>query len=119
MGLLSLFSLGFGYLLTAALATLGRLDPKLAYGIAITTCSLFNFYGSRHFVFPGTKGPVWLEAIRFFPSVLAFRAVELALFSALMALHANYHVAYFAIAAISMAGKLLVSKAFIFRRPTE
>lgn len=118
MGLLSLFSLGLGYVLTVALTTAGDMDPKRAYGIAIVICSVFNFYGCRHFVFPGAKASVWVEAVRFFPSVLAFRGFELLLFSGLMALHANYHVAYFVTAAISMAGKVLVSRVFIFKRPT-
>ena len=70
------------------------------------------------FVFAGPKAPLWQEALRFFPSVLLFRALEVALFSLLHAAWRNYHVAYFATAAISMLVKLLWSKWFIFRRPS-
>lgn len=118
MGLLSLASLALGYVLTAGMTELGGLDPKAAYGIAVVICSILNFFGCRHLVFRGTRAPLWQEAAKFFPSVLLFRFFEVILFSALFTAIDSYHVAYFATAAISMAGKLLVSKFFIFRRPT-
>jgi putative flippase GtrA len=117
MGLLSLGRLGLGYLLTTGLTELAGMDPKVAYSIALVTCSLFNFFGCRHLVFHGPRAPLWQEAAKFFPSVLLFRTVEVALFSAIFSLKPNYHLAYFATATIAMAGKLLVSKFFIFRRP--
>ena len=119
MGLLSAFSLGFGYLLTAALTALAGLDPKLAYSIAIVITSVLNFFGCRYLVFRGARGALWQEALKFFPSVLLFRAIEVALFSAILSLHSNYHLAYFATAAIAMAGKLMISKVFIVKRPVR
>lgn len=118
MGLLSLGSLALGYVLTAGMAELGGLDPKAAYSIAVVICSILNFFGCRHLVFRGARAPLWQEAARFFPSVLLFRFLEVALFSVLFTAIDSYHVAYFATAVISLAGKLLVSKFFIFRRPT-
>lgn len=115
MGFLSLGSLAFGYVLTAGMTEHGGLDPKAAYGIAVVVCSILNFFGCRHLVFRGPRAPLWREAAKFFPSVLLFRLVEVALFAALVTA-INYHLAYFTTAAISMACKLLVSKFFIFRR---
>ena len=116
MGMLSVASLFLGYLLTTVLTELSGLDPKAAYSIALVVCSVLNFFGCRHLVFRGIHAPLWQEAAKFFPSVLLFRAIEVMLFSALFSLTANYHIAYFATAAIAMAAKLLVSKFFIFRR---
>ena len=117
MGLLSLGSLGLGYLLTTAFTEMVGLEPEAAYGVAVCICSIFNFFGCRHLVFRGTPGPLWQEAAKFFPSVLVFRALEVALFSMLLRIVPNYHVAYFITAVASMACKLLVSKFLIFRRP--
>lgn len=116
MGLLSVASLCVGYLLTTGLTELLGLDPKAAYSIALVVCSVLNFFGCRHLVFRGIHAPLWQEAAKFFPSVLLFRAIEVMLFSALISLNPNYHIAYFATAIIAMAGKLFVSKFFIFRR---
>jgi putative flippase GtrA len=118
MALLSVFSLGLGYVLTLAMTTGLKLRPETAYSIAIVLCSVINFFGCRHYVFRGPSGGLWREAARFFPSVLVFRAFEIALFSGIHSLWGNYHLAYFATAAISMVAKLLVSKLFIFKRPT-
>lgn len=119
MGLLSAFSLGLGYLLTAGLTALAGLDPKLAYSIAVVITSVLNFFGCRYLVFRGARSALWQEALKFFPSVLLFRAIEVALFSVILSLHSNYHLAYFVTAAIAMAGKLLISKFFIFKRPAR
>lgn len=116
MGVLSVASLGLGYVLTTALVELAGLRPEPAYAIAIVTCSILNFFGCRHFVFRGTAGPLWKEAGLFFPSVLAFRAVEVVLFSALLRVLEHYQAVYFLTAGLSMAGKFLVSKLFVFRR---
>ncbi len=115
LGLLSLLSLGLGYLLTLAFLGMG-LIAEAAFGLAVTLCSILNFLGCRHYVFRGPKPPAWQEAIRFFPSVLAFRAAEVWLFSVLNTALGSPHLAYFATAAIGMAAKLLVSRLFIFRR---
>ena len=118
LGLLSLASLALGYVLTVGMTEFGGLDPKAAYSIAIIICSVLNFFGCRHLVFRGTRAPLWEEAAKFFPSVLLFRFFEIMLFSLFVTAIHGYHLAYFATAAISMAGKLLVSKFFIFRRTT-
>ena len=118
LGLLSLASLALGYVLTVGMTEFGGLDPKAAYSIAIIICSVLNFFGCRHLVFRGTRAPLWEEAAKFFPSVLLFRFFEIMLFSLFVTAIDGYHLAYFATAAISMAGKLLVSKFFIFRRTT-
>jgi len=117
MAVLSLASLGLGYALTLTMTEAAGLDPKIAYASALVACSILNFFGCRHFVFRGARAPLWREAAKFFPSVLAFRGAEVALFSLMLAFHPNYHVAYFATAAIALVAKLLVSKFFIFRRP--
>lgn len=118
MASLSVASLMAGYLLTMSLVRLLGLDPRQAYSIAVVTVSIANFFGCRYYVFRGTRAPMWQEALKFFPSVLAFRAMEVALFSAFDALWSNYHVAYFATAVISMVAKFTLSKIFIFRRPS-
>lgn len=118
LGLLSLASLALGYVLTVGMTEFGGLDPKAAYSIAIIICSVLNFFGCRHLVFRGTRAPLWEEAAKFFPSVLLFRFFEIMLFSLFVTAIDGYHLAYFATAAISMAGKLIVSKFFIFRRTT-
>jgi len=117
MALLSGFSLALGYALTAVLVAWAGMPAPTAYGVAVVACSIVNFFGCRGFVFAGPKAPLWQEALRFFPSVLLFRALEVALFSLLHAAWRNYHLAYFATAAASMLAKLLWSKWFIFRRP--
>lgn len=117
MALLSAFSLGLGYVLTSAMVRWGDVNPELAYSVAVIGCSVMNFFGCRYYVFCGTRDSIWREALKFFPSVLLFRAVEVALFAVIFDFSANYHVAYFATALISMAAKLLLSKLFIFRRP--
>lgn len=119
MGALSAFSLLLGYALTAALVHVAGLDARGAYGVAVVACSIVNFFGCRSFVFAGPKGPLWREAARFFPSVLLFRAMEIALFSLLFGAWDNYHVAYFATAAAGMVLKLFWSRWFIFRRPPQ
>lgn len=116
MGVLSVASLALGYVLTLLLHDIAGMAVEAAYTTAILICSVLNFFGCRHYVFRGGKGPLFLEAAKFFPSILVFRAVEVALFSSLNRLLDNYHVAYLATAAASMALKLLVSRMFIFRR---
>lgn len=118
MALLSVFSLGLGYVLTLAMTSGFGFRPEAAYSGAVVLCSVINFFGCRHYVFRSPSGGLWREAVRFFPSVLMFRAFEVALFSGIHALSSNYHLAYFSTAAISMVAKLLVSKLFIFKRPT-
>lgn len=117
MLLLSLSSLILGYVLTTVQVEVFGADAKAAYGVALVICSVLNFFGCRYFVFRGARAPLWQEALKFFPSVFAFRAFEVVLFSILVSVVPSYHVAYFATAAISMLGKLLVSKLLIFRRP--
>lgn len=114
---LSLFSLGLGYLLTSTFHAWFGIATEAAFGYAVLACSVVNFFGCRHFVFRGEKGPLWQEAAKFFPSVLAFRALEVCLFAGFNALVGNYHIAYFATAGLSMLAKLFVSKIFIFKRP--
>ncbi|MBP6798367.1 MAG: hypothetical protein KA124_09735, partial [Luteimonas sp.] len=65
MGVLSAASLVAGYLLTTGLVELGRLDPEIAYAIAVVSCSVLNFFGCRHYVFKGAQGPLWKEAALF------------------------------------------------------
>jgi putative flippase GtrA len=117
MALLSLASLALGYGLTLAFHSWFAVPSAAAFSAAILICSVINFFGCRHYVFRGTKAPLWQEALKFFPSVLAFRAVEVALFAGFNALLHNYHAAYFATTGISLAGKLFVSRVFIFKRP--
>lgn len=117
LGLLSLLSLGLGYLLTSAFHAWGGLASEAAFGYAVLICSVVNFFGCRHYVFRGPKGPVWHEAAKFFPSVLVFRALEVVLFAGIHSLVGNYHVAYFATTGVSMLAKLFLSRAFIFKRP--
>lgn len=118
LGLLSLASLGLGYVLTLALHATG-LAPETAFGCAVVICSILNFFGCRHYVFRGPKPAAWREAVKFFPAVLAFRAMEVALFALLNGAWDNHHLAYFATAAVGMASKLLVSRLFIFRRKPQ
>lgn len=118
MAALSLASLGLGYLLTLAFLALG-LHAEVAFTCSVLTCSILNFFGCRHYVFRGRKGPLWQEAAKFFPTVLVFRAVEVALFSALNAWWGNHHLAYFATVGTSMVVKLLISRYFIFTRSPE
>lgn len=117
MVVLSLASLAAGYLLTTGLIQMLGMEPRRAYSLAVVTVSVANFFGCRHYVFRGPRAPMWQEAFKFFPSVLMFRAMEVALFSVFDAIWGNYHVAYFATAAISMTAKFTLSKLFIFRRP--
>jgi len=112
-------SLALGYALTFALTEWVGFDARISYTAALVVCSIANFFACRHWVFRGLAGPLWAEALRFFPSVLAFRAFEVFLFSWLLGALPNYHATYFVTAAIAMAGKLLVSKLFIFRRPPQ
>lgn len=116
MAVLSVASLGIGYLLTTGLVELGRLDPGRAYAIAVVSCSILNFFGCRYYVFKGRRGPMWKEAAMFFPSVLAFRALEVLVFTLMLRILDNYQVVYFLTAGLSMAAKFLVSKLLIFRR---
>ena len=81
MALLSLASLALGYLLTLAYRAWFGIPSEAAFGYAVLTCSVVNFFGCRHYVFRGRKGPLWQEAAKFFPSVLAFRAIEVVLFA--------------------------------------
>lgn len=116
MGILSLFSLVLGYLLTWLLHVHGGLDVELAYTYSILTCSVINFLGCRYYVFRGTRGAFLIEALKFFPSILVFRMVEVAMFSILNRVLRNYHAAYIVTAVASTLLKLLLSRAFIFQR---
>ena len=116
MGILSAASFVAGYLLTSGLVELGHLDPKIAYASAIVTCSILNFYGYRYYVFKGRSGSFWKEAALFFPTALAFRAIEVLVFSALLRVFDHYQVVYFVTAGLSMIAKFAVSKLLIFRR---
>ena len=116
MGLLSGASLVLGYVLTFLLHDVLGVPVEVAYTCAVLVCSVLNFFGCRHYVFRGRKGALLAEAAKFFPSILLFRAAEVVLFSFLTRLLDNYHLAYAATAAISMVFKLLLSRAFIFRR---
>ncbi|TWT18625.1 GtrA family protein [Luteimonas marina] len=116
MGVLSVASLAVGYLLTTGLVELAQLAPEPAYAIAVVSCSILNFFGCRHYVFKGTQGPLWKEASMFFPSVLAFRALEVLVFSSLLRVLDHYQVVYFVTAGLSMVAKFIVSKLLIFRR---
>ena len=116
MALLSLASLALGYALTLLLSYVAGLPAEQAFGIAVVLCSVVNFFGCRHYVFRGAKGPLWQEALRFFPSVFLFRAMEVALFAFLNRKTGNPHLAYFGTAGLSLLAKLVVSRLFIFRR---
>lgn len=118
MAVLSLASLGLGYVLTLAFLGLG-LPAEAAFACSVAICSIMNFFGCRHYVFHGKMGPLWQEAAKFFPTVFVFRAIEVVLFSALNAWLDNYHFAYFAAVGASMVVKLLISRYFIFTRRTE
>lgn len=116
MAILSGASFVTGYLLTAALVELGRLEPGIAYAIAAVSCSIMNFFGYRHFVFLGVRGQFWREAKLFFPSVAVFRGLEILAFTALVPLLHGYQVTYVLVAGTSVAAKFIVSKWLIFRR---
>lgn len=115
MAALSLFSLGLGYVLTLAFLALGA-QAEAAFACSVVICAVLNFFGCRHYVFRGRKGVLWQEAAKFFPTVLLFRAIEVALFSALNAWLDNHHLGYFAAVGTSMVVKLLISRYFIFNR---
>lgn len=117
MALLSLASLVMGYGLTLAFHAWFAVPSEVAFSFAVLICSVVNFFGCRHYVFRGSKAPLWQEAAKFFPSVLVFRAIEVALFAGFIVLFGNQHVAYFATAGVSLLGKLFVSRIFIFKRP--
>lgn len=116
MGVLSAASFALGYLLTIILHEGLKVPADGAYSIAILTCSVLNFFGCRHYVFRGTKGGLLFEAAKFFPSILVFRAVEIAIFSQLSRLLDNYHLAYVATALISTTLKFAISRLVIFKR---
>ncbi|WP_142123428.1 GtrA family protein [Pseudoxanthomonas sp. 3HH-4] len=116
MGVLSVVSLVLGYVLTILFHNIAGMAVEAAYSCAVVTCSVLNFFGCRHYVFRGGKGPLLVEAAKFFPSILMFRAVEVALFAAINRLLQNYHLAYIATAVVSMVFKLLISRLFIFKR---
>ncbi|GGK13381.1 hypothetical protein GCM10011394_23270 [Luteimonas terricola] len=116
MGILSIVSFVLGYLLTFILHEGMRIAVEGAYTLAILICSVLNFFGCRHYVFQGTKGTILLEAAKFFPSILVFRAVEVVLFSQLNRISDNYHLAYVATALISMVCKFVASRFIIFKR---
>lgn len=116
MGVLSVLSLVLGYLLTILFRNITGMAIETAYSCAVIICSVLNFFGCRHYVFRGGKGSLVVEAAKFFPSILMFRAVEVALFAGLNHLLQNYHLAYIATAVISMVFKLLISRLFIFKR---
>lgn len=115
MAVLSVFSLGLGYVLTLAFLTLG-LQAEAAFACSVVICSVLNFFGCRNYVFRGRKGVLWQEAAKFFPTVFVFRAIEVVLFSTLNAWLDNHHLAYFAAVGTSMVVKLLISRYFIFNR---
>ncbi len=116
MGVLSLVSLALGYLLTRLLHVYGGLGVELAYTYSVLACSVMNFLGCRYYVFQGTRGAFLVEALKFFPSILIFRMIEVAMFSLLNRVLHNYHIAYIVTAVTSMLLKLLLSRAFIFQR---
>lgn len=108
-------SFGLGFLLTVAGKEWLGLDEKAAYSYAILICTLVNFFACRHYVFRTGDSPLLPEALKFFPSVFAFRFLEIALFSLFSRLELDYRLAYVATSVISLALKFLVAKFFIFR----
>ena len=117
MAMLSTASLFIGYSLTLLFKSGFGIPAEAAFGYAVLICSIMNFFGCRHYVFRGQKGALWQEAAKFFPSVLLFRSLEVALFAVLNASWHNFHLAYFATAITSMLIKLVISRIFIFKRP--
>lgn len=118
LSLLSVASLVLGYVLTLVFLALS-LHADAAFSCSVVICSILNFFGCRHYVFRGRKPPLWREAAKFFPTVFLFRTAEIAVFSAMNSWLGNHHIAYFATVAASMVVKVLISRYFIFTRPTE
>lgn len=116
MATLSLASLLTGYLLTTGLIELAGVGTRLSYAVAIITCSVLNFFGLRYYVFSKSTPSLVGAALKFFPSVLLFRNVEILIFSYLLQIYDNYHVVYFATAAASAGAKFLLYKFLIFRK---
>lgn len=102
-----------------ALTMLGKevfgLEAELAYSIAILLCTVANFFACRYYVFRTSRSPILPEALRFFPSVIAFRFLEIALFSLFARLGLDYRLAYIATSVISLMLKFLVAKYFVFK----
>lgn len=108
-------SFAAGFLLTLLGKEVFGLQPEQAYSIAILVCTLANFFACRHYVFRTSKSPLLPEAIRFFPSVIAFRFLEIALFSTFHRMGLDYRAAYVITSVVSLALKFLVAKYFVFR----
>lgn len=104
-----------GFLLTVAGKEWLGLDEKAAYSYAILICTFINFFACRHYVFRTGGSPLLPEALKFFPSVIAFRFLEIALFSVFAKLGLDYRAAYVATSVISLVLKFLVAKYFVFR----
>ena len=104
-----------------ALTVLGKevlgMEAADAYSISILTCTLGNFFACRYYVFRTSASPLWPEALKFFPSVLAFRFLEIFLFSLFAKTGLDYRAGYVLTAMIAMVLKFVVAKFIIFRPP--
>lgn len=116
MAAMSLISLGLGYALTVLFLQALSLPAAAAYLGATVICSVVNFFGCRHWVFQGVKAPFLTEALKFFPSIIAFRFVESLAFSGLLGWLQNHHAAYLLTAITAVCMKYLLFRSFVFLR---
>lgn len=116
MAVMSLISLGLGYLLTLLFLQLLAVPAASAYLYATVICSIVNFFGCRHWVFQGARAPLLSEALKFFPSILAFRLVESLAFSWALRWLGNHHLAYLLTAFTAVCLKYVLFRSFVFSR---
>lgn len=115
MAVLTGISFALGFVLTTLLVELAGLPAQLAYALAITTCTVVNFFGCRYWVFRTAHAPFWPEAGRFFASILLFRLAEVGIFHLLYRAIGDYRIAYVVTQVASAIIKFAIAKWFVFR----
>lgn len=115
MGVLTGSSFLLGFILTTLFVELAGLPAQLAYAIAITLCTVANFFGCRYWVFRTAHLPFWPEAGRFFAAILLFRAAEVGVFHVVLTAIDEYRIAYVATQVASAIVKFAIAKWFVFR----
>lgn len=115
MAILTGISFGLGFALTSLLVEVAGLPAQLSYALAITACTVVNFFGCRYWVFRTGHTPFWPEAGRFFASILLFRLAELGVFHLLYLAIGDYRIAYVATQVASAIIKFAIAKWFVFK----
>ncbi len=102
--------------ITSLFEETGLLPADIAYAVAIAITITVNFCLYRWYIFPGDHKPMRVQAVQFVSSVIAFRLVELAVFTLLYrVIGLHYLIGLVLVLSTSFVSKYLFMGRFVFR----